>query len=287
MVRLIIILSCLFYSYAYADIYDSSLVGLWTFDSNQSTLTTTNESSGHNNNGNYVNSPVSVPGMVGQGLSFSGTNCKIINGNCISSYSDSNYYNSNTNVTLANTSAYNYDRTSAFSTACWINLSPAAFLSPPSGSWFVDEGFIIANVSFFTGWVFETDANDSVSGGVVLRGLMTSNWGGPTLQVHETTTLKPNMWYHALMTYSGSSTPAGFKIYLNGVSQTLVTDSNNLGTNSIASGGGVGIGGSSTAWQQAPFNGYLDDCRIYNRVLSAAEASTLYYAGITKHGKTH
>jgi hypothetical protein len=33
-----------------------------------------------------------------------------------------------------------------------------------------------------------------------------------------------------------------------------------------------------------PWNGYLDDIRIYNRALSAAEVQQLFYAGLSTHG---
>lgn len=63
--------------------------------------------------------------------------------------------------------------------------------------------------------------------------------------------------------------------YVNGVSVATATAA--LITTISAHALTIGMSNSGTA---IPFNGSIDDVRIYNRVLSASEVSQLYNAGI-------
>ena len=77
--------------------------------------------------------------------------------------------------------------------------------------------------------------------------------------------ISANTWYHALLTYnSGSSI-----LYVNG-SQSGNTIT---GTNSKS---GITIGGSIDGGGNYPFTGYVDDLRIYNRILTGTEITAIY-----------
>jgi len=78
-----------------------------------------------------------------------------------------------------------------------------------------------------------------------------------------------NTWYHALITYNSGS----LTLYANG-SQSGSTIS---GTAVLNAGFMFGCG--ADAGGPYPFSGYIDDFRIYNRILSGSEISAIY-AGI-------
>jgi len=79
-------------------------------------------------------------------------------------------------------------------------------------------------------------------------------------------------WHHIVVTYNGNdpSTIGNFQIFLDGVSQTL------------SSAGGYSdqaqnnkIGAAQTSANQ--WKGLIDDVRIYNRALTAADVTALYH----------
>jgi len=79
-------------------------------------------------------------------------------------------------------------------------------------------------------------------------------------------------WAHIAMTYDGSSTIPGIRLYINGVSMPLNTLVNSLSAtmiNTIPLNVGARNSGNS------PFNGHLDDVRMYDRVLSPADVASL------------
>jgi len=87
-----------------------------------------------------------------------------------------------------------------------------------------------------------------------------------------TNTLVAGTWYHLAMTFT---TAIGLKGYLNGVQDgaTATTGVNNkLGSLSLQ------IGGYSPEYNDRGFNGKIDDVRLYNRALTAAEVNQLYAA---------
>jgi hypothetical protein len=87
-------------------------------------------------------------------------------------------------------------------------------------------------------------------------------------------TMADGAWYHiaATMTSSGTAT-----VYINGVLQAL-TEPNGAMTGTIDSNAGTGYIGNSNSLNR-PWNGYIDDLRIYDRVLTAAEVAALYNGG--------
>jgi hypothetical protein len=88
-------------------------------------------------------------------------------------------------------------------------------------------------------------------------------------------TVSLNQWHHVAVTYDGSRWASGVKVYVDGESwklQVLLDDLNNP-----APAGArrepvrIGAGGGP----RNRFQGHIDDVRVYNRALSAAEAGVL------------
>lgn len=79
-----------------------------------------------------------------------------------------------------------------------------------------------------------------------------------------------NTWYHGVFTYSGATT----KFYLNGELVNEYSWPNNMPV--LASPENLLIGMMGAGWNMYKWNGWIDDIRIYNRELSASEASALY-----------
>ncbi len=79
-------------------------------------------------------------------------------------------------------------------------------------------------------------------------------------------------WQHIVITYDGSRTGEGVKLYLDGQTLKVVTKQNNLGTASIAIVGALRMGGGLT---KQGFRGLLDETRIYSRELTATEVALL------------
>ncbi|NDB95355.1 MAG: DUF5011 domain-containing protein [Verrucomicrobia bacterium] len=91
------------------------------------------------------------------------------------------------------------------------------------------------------------------------------------LNYADSTTLYPvNTWHQIVMAWDGSN----LRTYVNGVQSTVVACTGSLatGTNSVS------IGGSSAQGWGSSIDGKMDEIRIYNRALSAAEVSQIYQA---------
>jgi len=89
--------------------------------------------------------------------------------------------------------------------------------------------------------------------------------------------ISPGQWYHYVATYDGSA----IRLYRNGV-QYPATVSASGSISSYATDlqiGRIFVGGSDIAY----FNGSIDEVRIWNRSLTAAEISQHYYSNLNKY----
>jgi hypothetical protein len=100
-------------------------------------------------------------------------------------------------------------------------------------------------------------------------------WNSPT------NSLPAEGWYHVVVTFDTDDTAANPVIYINGVSQSITESLTPSGTLNSEYGARVVIGNWKTDTHEytATWHGELKDVRIYNRILSAAEVTTLYNAG--------
>jgi hypothetical protein len=83
-------------------------------------------------------------------------------------------------------------------------------------------------------------------------------------------------WQHVMMTYDGSSTAEGVTIYVDGHVVGTITEANRL-SETIQNDVPLHIGRRNKSF---PFQGLIDDVRIYNRLLSKAEVEQLIQAGL-------
>ncbi|MBN71998.1 MAG: hypothetical protein CME32_22295 [Gimesia sp.] len=96
-------------------------------------------------------------------------------------------------------------------------------------------------------------------------------WNNNAIQVVTDGSISTGRWQHLLVTYDGSSTAAGIRIYLNGALQSTSAPYDSL-TGSITTDEPFRLGRRSTS---AFYKGDLDELRIYSRSLSAEEARQL------------
>ncbi|MEQ8854125.1 DUF1553 domain-containing protein [Gimesia sp.] len=96
-------------------------------------------------------------------------------------------------------------------------------------------------------------------------------WNSNAIQVVTDGSISTGRWQHLLVSYDGSSTAAGIRIYLNGALQSTSAPYDSL-TSSITTDEPFRLGRRSTS---AFYKGNLDELRIYSRTLSAEEARQL------------
>lgn len=102
--------------------------------------------------------------------------------------------------------------------------------------------------------------------------------GTGSSQVSSNTTISTNSWIHVVGLYDG----ANLQLYINGIKDSNVTARTaNILTAVAELWIGHGDDQAYPASYRYPFNGYLDDVRIYNRALFASEISELYQYGLS------
>lgn len=105
------------------------------------------------------------------------------------------------------------------------------------------------------------------------------NGTGNSIRVDTTTTgFANNVWRHIVVTYSGSSTAAGCKIYVDGTSRALTVTTDNL-TATMLTTAAAHIGRRTDGGSPLYFNGNIDEVAVYNKELSAAEVTTIFGPG--------
>ncbi|MCM8531785.1 MAG: DUF1553 domain-containing protein [Lentisphaeraceae bacterium] len=94
-----------------------------------------------------------------------------------------------------------------------------------------------------------------------------NTWPANALKVISKPLLKNKTWHHVYATYDGSNKASGVKLYLDGKSVEFNVEMDTL-TKTAITKVPFRIGRREVS---ANFNGYLDDLRIYNRVLTEAD----------------
>lgn len=143
--------------------------------------------------------------------------------------------------------------TQQVSVAAWVNIN----------SWTANLNFLGYNNSGTDGYSLQI-RNVSCPAGIYL--LLSSGAGTATGPANASC----GSWHHVVGTYDGSQ----IKIYMDGVLQA-----SNPYTSAMTYSSGYlpfGIGGDSSRIRY--LNGSLDDVRVYNRALSAAEIQAIYNA---------
>jgi len=154
--------------------------------------------------------------------------------------------------------AYDLDRTDVMSFGCWVKF----------------DTFDVFN-QFFTKYVGSRGILFTVSLGE-LRIDFQNNGGLNGLAVQSTgAAIITGVWYHLAATYDGSSTPAGIKLYKNGVLLTNGAPISNTLSASIVNAETVKIGRVGTFYADMKIN----TSRWWNAELTAGEVLTEYNSG--------
>ena len=217
------------------------LVGWWTLDGKDTKWDTgvTNDMSGNGNNGALIGMSTTtsiVEGKIGQAVSLSGDPSVYVGG--------------------GNPASLNLVNTGTIS--AWVKYTSTTF------------GCIFANEDLWNGvggygmCVDEDDSNTGTIGILIDQG---GAYEGVNSAPHN-----DNKWHLVTATFDGSF----IRIYVDGKSDaTPVTQvSTSLSTNSY--GFKIGRNANDQGPSFGAFTGLIDDVRIYNRALSAAEISKLY-----------
>jgi len=186
-------------------------------------------------------------------------------------------------VQTTNASNLNFDRTNSFSMDAWIHTSETVhdiFIATKqqNSAPYDGYGLVITN-----GEVPACDAmNPTAPGAGQLAGFLdgaVSNTCPPDnyIAVRGTTHLNDGQWHHVAMTYDGSSSASGLKLYVDGVPEASVVQEDTLGTHSILNNVPFTIGSRENGG--VPFNGDIDEVEVFNRAIEGSEVAAIFDAG--------
>lgn len=232
--RFSLILILLIKTFAFADV-SNGLIGWWKLDdgSGTSATDTSNVFGATAHNGTVTGSPTWTTGKLGGALSFSG--------------STSQYVSIATATVAGKTSG----------TICaWINTSDS-----------VNQQAILTYAVIADTTHEVRFSINPVTGSTYI--IMLANTGGTANWVRGNTALATSTWYHVCATGNGTT----WNLYVNGKKETLTVGAGtNAGTwYSAVTGKKFLIGLLTRTTSVIPFNGKIDDVRVYSRVLSDAE----------------
>lgn len=151
-------------------------------------------------------------------------------------------------ITLPESSSTPFDFTTAISISAWVkpaSLNQGRILTKKRGS------------PNWDGYVLELKTTGEPQ--------MRFGYSTADQTVTSSTSLVVNTWSHVVVTYNGSV----MKIYIDGVEKGSTSTTSTIAANNQA----IGIGGVTGL---DFFNGEIDDLRLYNRGLSAAEVTALH-----------
>lgn len=222
---------------------DTSLKGYWSFNGKDLSGTTAYDRSGLGSTGTLTNGTASINGIVGQALSFDGTN---------------DYVN------LGVSTPYQFANTT-FTVTGWFKSSPSV-----NGGAFVAQGGVAGQGGWFVGLNGDTTGK--------LSAVLKNTDGGQTGRLSTRTGFNDSNWHQfAFVVTTNTSTYTGnsLVIYADGALQpsTANSDSTSGGYDTDTSTALLGARGSGS---DAFFTGGLDEVRIYNRALTAAEIQGQY-----------
>lgn len=172
-----------------------------------------------------------------------------------------------TYVNYGTTADVQFDTADTFSISCWVRRitttgTDIIFGNNGSGTNLNNQGVVLH---------FDTNANNRFlvhlnnSGANQIR--IRSEFGSGTV----------DNYIHVVMTYDGSGTAAGTKIYLNGAVTTPTVLEDGLAGQSIQSANNWTSGAKDGG--ALPFLGFIDEPTFWNKELSAAEVTELYNSG--------
>ena len=221
----------------------TDLVGYWKFDDGVGITAT--DSSGNGNDGTLTNGPTWTTGQVDGALSFDGSNDYVDCGNNASLDFD-------TNLTIS----------------IWFNLTNT-----------IDSDFVGKDVLISRATSASSSDNDwSLAFNDDDNGRLRFGTFGDNIQTATASWIGGN-WYQVSIVQISST--EGY-VYVNGVEDNYNSDYNPGGINGVLNNI-LTIGRNIAPAETNYFNGLIDEVRVHNRALSAAEITELYnYTGPTQ-----
>lgn len=220
----------------------NGFAALWAMDSFDGT--TVYDQTKNNNDLTISGATTGVPGIIGQAVSFDGNNNKLVGDN----------------------TTFNYSRNDPFSVAFWINFdaTPSAF-----------KAFCgtqsAQGVNDAKGWLIRN------GGPGLRRRLAFIMYSDPDAALYEYTSadVLTTGWHHICLTYDGSSSRNGIKLYWDAQSQALTSDGSATISGETVTNENFSIG-SRDFDNGGSIDGDIDQFYIYERELTAAEVLKLY-----------
>lgn len=166
-------------------------------------------------------------------------------------------------VSMGDPSTLDFERTDAFSFSMWIKPTSLASLS-----------FLISkmmNSSPFTGYSIRSDAGGKITIFFV------NTYGTDHIEiVTNAAQLTSGVWQHLVITYDGTSTAAGFTIYVDNSSKNSATTADTLSATTQTS---ENFQVSARDGTNFPFNGLIDEVSAWDKELTSGEVSETYNSG--------
>jgi hypothetical protein len=214
----------------------SGLVGWWKLDDGSGTSAA--DSSGTGNTGTLQNGPTwTTSGEIGGALTFASASTQYVSVTDAASLRPANW-----------------------TVSTWVNLTSL----PSSGG----QTKLVAkdDSNSYSDYGLSIDNGDHCAG--LNWRLYFNHSDGTTYAICYAATINTGTWYLATGTWDGTT----LTIYVNGVSVATSTPGS---TPSTGAGGDLEMGHEYNISGSIYLNGTLDDVRVYNRALAAAEVSTL------------
>lgn len=178
---------------------------------------------------------------------------------------------SNNTVIYANDSSFaNYSVTNTFSFSAWFKSAVADSNNKPIVS--------RMDTSFAKGYILYLE-------GGYLSVKISQTFSGNTLRLRSALdTYNDGQWYHVAMTYDGSATAAGVKVYVDGQVISMSTVESTLSTGSDIQASGIrfciGANGNDST-TQFNFSGTIDDVARWNSAIKSSDVSLIYDNGLS------
>ncbi len=231
------------------------LVSWWPGDGNANDIQ-------DGNSGTLQNGVTFTSGKVGRAFHFNG---------------------SNQFVTTTNNANLSFERTDAFSIDAWVRTTETAL-----NKWIVSKRDPNANSRGYLFGMSNGQAprcevmNPTPTG----AGALTFSIDGSVtatcprdhaLGVRGTIAINDGQWHHVAVTYDGSSSISGIKLYVDGTLDASLAQYDTLGTNSVADSAPLLIGAAENGLQ--PWSGDIDEVEVFNRALTQSQIQGIVNAG--------
>lgn len=219
------------------DVSPEGLVGFWRFEEGSGNVSI--DSSSTNNNGTIFGA------VYSSSKGGNGTGSYALDFDGVNDYVD-----------LGNN--YNFERNDSFSYGCWFNTTITAdrvLMGKMDETWRGSLLFI------YSGQIYWTLHNNI----------------GNLIRVHTNDVFNNGYFHHVVGTYNGSSLASGLKVYVDGVSRSVVIDDDIL-SGTILDTANFRIGSKDD--DSLFFFGDIDEVSIFNKTLNLSEILDIYNNGI-------